>query len=174
MTRWGTAGDELLREASARFRVVLSDADTLARFGRDEIAVLREDRSDYLEVARALRGSLMAPFSLGGREMSVQASIGVAQVDLVDPTPTVDELSARADLALSIVKGRGKGDVLLHGLGMQLEEVDDAALGCALAQALVDKEITLAFQPIVDLSTRRLDTLEGAVALDPRRTSHIP
>ncbi len=156
-----SAGDELLREASARFREVLSDADTLARFGGDEFAVLLEDRSDYLDVARALLGSLMAPFSLGGREMSVQASIGVAQVDLVDPTPTVDELLARADLAMYIVKGRGKGDVLLHSPGMQLEEVDDVALGRALAQALVDKEITLAFQPIVDLSTGRLDTLEA-------------
>ena len=44
---------------------------------------------------------------------------------------------------------------------MQLEEVDDVALGRALAQALVDKEITFAFQPIIDRSTGRLDTLEA-------------
>ena len=103
--------------------------------------------------------------------MSVQASIGVAQVDLVDPTPTVVELLARADLAVYIVKGRGKGDVLLHSPGMQLEEVDDVALGRALAQVLVDKEITLAFQPIVDLSTGRLDTLE---ALSAGRSQDVP
>ena len=162
-----SAGDDLLRQASARFREVLSDADTLARFGGDEFAVLLEDRADSVKVARAMLGSLRKPFNLEGREMSVLASIGVAKVDLVDPTPTVDELLVRADLAMYVVKRRGKADVLLHTAGLQLEEVDDVALGRALAQALVDKQITVAFQPIVDLSTGRLDTLEALARWAP-------
>ena len=102
------------------FREVLSDADTLARFGGDGFAVLLEDRSDYLDVAWALLESLRASFSLGARKMSVLASIGVAQVDLVDRTPTVDELLARADLAMYLVKGR-KGDVLCTVPGCSLK-----------------------------------------------------
>ncbi len=45
------------------------------------------------------------------------ASIGLARVDLFDPTPTVDELLVRADLAMYAVKQRGGGDVLLHTPG---------------------------------------------------------
>ncbi|HEY5182186.1 MAG TPA: GGDEF and EAL domain-containing protein [Dermatophilaceae bacterium] len=161
------AGDDVLKEASTRFREVLSDADTLARFGGDEYAVLLEDQPDPLEVARALFGSLNAPFNLGGREVSVQASIGVAQVDLLDPTPTVDELLVRADLAMYVVKRRGKADVLLHTAGLQLDEVDDVTLGRALAQALADNELTVSYQPIINLSTGRLDKLEALARWAP-------
>ena len=162
-----SAGDDLLKEASARFRAVLSDADTLARFGGDEFAVLLEDNSDPVVVGRALLVSLAAPFVLEGREASVLASVGAAQVDLVDQTPTVDELLMRADTAMYVVKGRGKADVLLHTQGLQLDELDDVLLGRALAKALADKQITLAFQPIVDLSTGRLDALEALARWAP-------
>jgi len=162
-----SAGDDLLKQASTRLRQELSDADTLARFGGDEFAVLLEESADPMEVARALLESLRTPFTVAGRDVMVLASIGVAQVDMVDPTPTVDEVLVRADLAMYVVKRRGKADVLRHTPGLQLEEVDDVALGRDLAQALVDKQVTLAFQPIVDLSTRRLDTLEALARWAP-------
>ena len=161
------AGDNLLRGVSERFREQLSDADTLARLGGDEFAVLLENQPDPTEVARALLGSLRTSFTLEGREASVLASIGVAQVDLVDPTPTVDELLARADQAMYVVKRGGGAGVLLHTAGLQLEEVDDVVLGLALAQAMADKQITVSFQPIVDLKTGRLDTLEALARWAP-------
>lgn len=150
-----SAGDELLREVSARFREVLSGADTIARFGGDEFAVLMEGQPDPAAVGRALLGSLGMPFALAGGDVTVQASVGVAQVGFAEPTPTVDELLMRADLAMYVVKRRGKAGVLLHTPGLQHEEVDDAVIGRALAQALVDGQVSVAFQPIVDLSTCR-------------------
>jgi diguanylate cyclase (GGDEF)-like protein len=162
-----SAGDDLLREASARFRTVLSSADTLARFGGDEFAVLLEDRADPEEAAWALLGCLRVPFTVGRGEVSVLASIGVAQVDAADMTPTVDGLLARADLAMYVVKRRGKAGVLLHSEGLQIEEVDDVVLGRSLAQALVDRQVTVAYQPIVDLATGRLDTLEALARWAP-------
>jgi len=162
-----SAGDDLLKEVSTRFGEVLSNADTLARFGGDEFAVLLEDRTDAVQVAQALLESLRTPFSFGHRQMSVLASIGVAQVTLVDQTPTVDELLVRADLAMYVVKSRGKADVLVHTAGLQLEQVDDLELGRALAQALEHGELTLAFQPIVDLSSGQLDTLEALARWAP-------
>ena len=131
------AGDELLIEVARRFRQHLSEAETLARFGGDEFAVLMENQSDPVEVAMELLGSLEAPFVVGGREVSVpvSASIGLALVGLFDPTPTVDELLMRADLAMYVVKQRGGADVLLHTAGLKLAEVDDVALGRALASA---------------------------------------
>lgn len=161
------AGDELLRVVSKRFHEVLSKADTLSRFGGDEFAVLLENQSDSPQVARALLESLRAPITVTGREVSVLASIGVAQAGPVDPTPTVDEMLMRADLAMYVVKRGGKGNVLLHTPGLALEEVDDVMLGRALAQALVDRELTLAYQPIVDLATGQLDSLEALARWSP-------
>jgi diguanylate cyclase (GGDEF)-like protein len=162
-----SVGDDLLRQASERFRSQLSAADTLSRFGGDEFAVLLENEPDPVKVARALLGSLQEAFSLAGHEVSVLASIGVAQVDLIDSTPSVDELLMRADQAMYVVKRRGKADVLLHTAGMQLEEVDDVLVGRALAQALNDHELTLSFQPVIHLSTGRLDTLEALARWAP-------
>jgi diguanylate cyclase len=161
------AGDDLLAEVSKRFRERLSKADTLARFGGDEFAVLLENQPDPFKVARALLGSLRAPFEVGGRDASVLASIGLARVDLFDPTPTVDELLMRADLAMYVVKRRGGADVLLHTAGLQLDEVDDVALGLALAPALAHHEVTVSFQPIIDLSSGRLHTLEALARWAP-------
>ena len=162
-----SAGDDLLREVSARFRTVLSGADTVARFGGDEFAVLMEGQADPAEVGRTLLGSLGSPFVLVGGDVMVQASVGVAQLGVADPTPTVDELLMRADLAMYVVKRRGKAGVLLHTPGLQHEDVDDVILGHALAQALVDDQVSVAFQPIVDLSTGRLDTLEALARWAP-------
>ncbi len=161
------AGDDILKEVSTRLLAVLSEADTLSRFGGDEFAVLLENQSDPMGVGRALLESLRAPFSLSGREVSVLASIGVARVDLLDPTPTVDELLLRADLAMYVVKRRGKADVLLHTAGMQLDEVDDIMLSRALSVALLGNEVSVSFQPIVDLSTGRLDTMEALARWAP-------
>ena len=163
------AGDDLLNEISKRLHEVLSEADTLARFGGDEFALLLEDQPDPSEVARRLLGSLRAPINLGDRQASVLASIGVAQIGLLDPTPTVDELLMRADLAMYVVKRRGGADVLLHtdGLELEEEEVDDVVLGRALAQALADKQLTVSFQPIIDLPTGRLDALEALARWAP-------
>jgi diguanylate cyclase len=162
-----SAGDALLREVARRFRGRLSEAETLARFGGDEFAVLMEDQPDAIEVARQLLASLGEPFTVGGREVSVSASIGLARVDLFDPTPTVDELLVRADLAMYAVKQRGGADVLLHTPGLRLAEVDDVALGLALGPALARHEVTVSFQPIVDLATGRLHTLEALARWAP-------
>jgi diguanylate cyclase (GGDEF)-like protein len=162
-----SAGDDLLTEVARRFRQRLSKADTLARFGGDEFAVLLENQPDPFKVARALLGSLRAPFEVAGREVSVLASIGLARVDLFDPPPTIDALLMRADLAMYVVKRHGGADVLLHTDGLKLEEVDDVALGSALAQALAHKQVTVSFQPIVDLSTGRLESLEAVAQWAP-------
>jgi diguanylate cyclase len=156
-----SAGDTLLKEVALRFRRRLSEAETLARFGGDEFALLMEDQPDAVGVARELLASLADPFVVGGREVWVSASIGLARVDLFDPTPTVDEMLVRADLAMYAVKQRGGGDVLLHTPGLKLAEVDDVALGLALVPALARHEVTVSYQPIVDLSTGRLHTLEA-------------
>ena len=161
------AGDDLLREVSTRLRERLSDADTVARFGGDEFAVLLENQPEPVEVARTLLGSLRAPFKVDDRVVSVLASIGLARIDPLDPTPTIDALLMRADLAMYVVKRRGGAGVLLHTVGLQLEEVDEVAMGHALAHALAHNQLTLAFQPIVDLSSGRLEALEALARWAP-------
>ena len=166
-TRGHAAGDELLRQIAERFHGAVSDADTLARLGGDEFAVLLEDGPAPLEVGRALLSSLSRPFLVGGHQVSVLASVGVAKVDPLDETPTVDELLRRADVAMYVVKRRGKADVQLYSAGLKLDDLDELELGAALTKALRGDEITVLFQPIVELASGRLHTLEALARWAP-------
>ena len=86
------AGDELLIEVAARLRSCLrhlddseflSDEDTVARLGGDEFAILLDDNhdiSDAMRVAERITQRLLPPVHSGDRELSVSASIGVAEV----------------------------------------------------------------------------------------------
>jgi len=162
-----SAGDELLSQVAGRFRSRLTDAETLARFGGDEFAVLVEDHPDPSAVARALLDSLTEPFTIAGLSVLITPSIGVARVSMLDPTPDVDELLGRADVAMYVVKQRGGAGVLLHSDGLTHAEVDDIALGRALPEALRRGEVTVAYQPIVDLRTGRVNTVEALARWAP-------
>src|SRR4051794_36617549 len=161
------AGDELLVQVAQRFASVLSSADTLARFGGDEFAVLLEDSPDPLAVAEALLAVLAEPFALAGGPATVSVSIGVARVRRYDTTPSVDELLTRADLAMYAVKRRGKCGVLLHSAALVLEDGDDIGLTAQLSSALRCGEVGVVFQPIVELATGRTHTLEALARWSP-------
>ena len=160
-SRGHAAGDELLQQVANRFHGVLSQADTLARLGGDEFAVLLEEGPPAVDVARGMLACLTRPFVVGGQEVSVLASIGVATVEQMDETPSVDELLRRADVAMYVVKRRGKADVQLFTPDLHLDEIDDSALGASLARALRNHEIAVVYQPIVDLATGQVDTVEA-------------
>ncbi len=162
-----SAGDDLLQEVASRFRGCLTEADTLARFGGDEFAVLMENRRDPIEVARELLRSLREPFVVAGREASVSASLGLSVVGVVDPTPTVDELLAHADRAMYVVKQRGGADVLMYTPAVKAAEVDDVALRLAFVRALARHEVAVSYQPIIELPGGRLHTLEALVRWAP-------
>jgi diguanylate cyclase len=166
-TRGHAAGDELLKQVAQRFTGVLTGADTLARLGGDEFAVLLEDGPPALLVARSLLACLERPFALVGHEVSVLASVGVATVEPDQPTPSVDELLRRADVAMYVVKRCGKADVLLYSHDLQLDQHDDLSLGSAMAQALRDRELTVVYQPIVDVTSGRLLSVEALARWSP-------
>jgi diguanylate cyclase (GGDEF)-like protein len=161
------AGDELLVQVSQRFAAVLSGADTLARFGGDEFAVLLEDSPDPMRTAAALLDALTTPFTLFGTHASVSVSIGVARIRRHETTPTVDELLTRADLAMYAVKHNGKSGVLLHTPGLVIANTDDLGLSQQLARALAAGDVSVAYQPIVELATGRVHTLEALARWAP-------
>ena len=103
------AGDVLLQQFAQRLRATLRESDTVARLGGDEFAVVLPhltERSDALGVAGKLIAALSAPFDIGGRELRVTGSIGVA----VYPHEAAEgtALQRAADAALYMVKQRGR------------------------------------------------------------------
>nr|WP_051700270.1 EAL domain-containing protein [Streptomyces sp. NRRL F-4474] len=153
------AGDELLIEAARRLQDSVRAGDTAARLGGDEFAALilgdgSRDRSareyQVREIADRLRAKLSQPYRIGGSEVRVAASIGVA---FADPGITPSDLMRNADLAMYRAKAGGKDRVETYAPQMQAEVVRKAELAGRLRTALHEGEFALLHQPVVSLST---------------------
>ncbi|MEO3767434.1 EAL domain-containing protein [Streptomyces sp. B8F3] len=165
------AGDELLIQAGRRLQESIRSGDSAARLGGDEFAVLLvggaagENRSDGAgrerrtrEVADRLRVRLSEPYTAGGVEVRVAASIGVA---FAEPGSTPAELMRNADLAMYRAKQAGKARVELYAPQMQAEVVRRIEMANRLRSALDDGQFTLVHQPVVELSSGRLAALSA-------------
>src|SRR5262249_4814046 len=94
------AGDDVLGELARRLNACLRAGDTPARLGGDEFAVLLEDTKDpqvAREVAERIAAALRAPFTLGGTEFVLTASIGIALSVAGEPE---GEIFRNADVAM--------------------------------------------------------------------------
>jgi diguanylate cyclase (GGDEF)-like protein len=109
------AGDTVLKETAARLRDCLRDSDTVARFGGDEFAVIVErlgDGDDVHVTAGRMVAALRQPIRIGGRPVTVTASIGVA---LNRPGDDTEAILRAADLAMYEAKTSGKSRHVLAG-----------------------------------------------------------
>jgi diguanylate cyclase (GGDEF)-like protein len=159
------AGDELLIQAARRLQESVRVGDTAARLGGDEFAALilgdgTRDQSarEYQvhEIADRLRLTLSQPYRIGGGEVRVAASIGVA---FAEPGLGAGELLRNADLAMYRAKGAGKGRVELYAPQMQQDVVRKAELATRLRAALHDGEFALLHQPVVSLTDGRITSV---------------
>ena len=155
------AGDELLVAVSDRLRATLRQGDTVARLGGDEFAILLEDGGRPIPVGTRIVTSLSKPFVIDGRPLTVRASVGVVGVAADEPTPTLDRLLASADIAMYAAKRSGKGRVAAFEEAMTLPNASDLDLLAPLAAAIESREITVAYQPIVHVTTGRLYGFEA-------------
>ncbi|MFF1838747.1 putative bifunctional diguanylate cyclase/phosphodiesterase [Streptomyces sp. NPDC058231] len=153
------AGDELLIQAARRLQESVRAGDTAARLGGDEFAALilgdgtrDQTAREYQvhEIADRLRLTLSQPYRVGGGEVRVAASIGVAFAESAI-TPT--DLMRNADLAMYRAKAAGKDRVELYAPQMQAEVVRRSELATRLRTALRDGEFALLHQPVVHLAT---------------------
>ncbi len=110
------AGDDLLRGVATRLRDRVRPEDTVARLGGDEFAVLLADSADAGAVAERLVTAVRRPVRLGGREVRVGVSVGVAlscelPADVDDSGPgAIEQLLRVADAAMYRAKAAGRQD----------------------------------------------------------------
>jgi diguanylate cyclase (GGDEF)-like protein len=158
-----TAGDALLVAVAERLRDCLRAADTAARLGGDEFALLVEDlrsEDDVTQLADRLLASLTEPFTIAGREMVVGASVGIA---FDDTGVTTGQLLRNADIAMYTAKRGGKRRYEIFATEMHTAAVDRLEIQADLRRALDRRELTLQYQPIFALGSRRISGVEALV-----------
>ncbi|HEX2754481.1 MAG TPA: EAL domain-containing protein [Candidatus Limnocylindrales bacterium] len=156
------AGDAFLREVAERIRSVIRNPDDVARLGGDEFAVVVSrcvDEEAAVAVARRIYDAFAADVRLDGHHFRIQASIGIVWCGGSDLT--ADEVLSRADIAMYRAKERGDGSYALFEQAMHDSALDRAQLRSDLEGAVGRGEITPWFQPIFDVTTRRLVAVEA-------------
>jgi diguanylate cyclase (GGDEF)-like protein/PAS domain S-box-containing protein len=153
------AGDDLLRVVGLRLRDAVSAGHTVARLGGDEFAVLVEDAdvTGAAGLAERLGEVLASPFELGGREVFVTASVGIAIGG------EAEELLRSADVAMYRAKARGKAQYAVYAPRMDEDVVGRLELVADLRRARVEEEFVLHYQPTVELATGAVVGVEALV-----------
>jgi diguanylate cyclase (GGDEF)-like protein/PAS domain S-box-containing protein len=157
---WGHAvGDKLLVQVAERLAANAHSDDTVARFGGDEFVIVCEDTNEEQarRVAEDLQTALGAPFDVDGRRVYVSASIGMA----ITPPDSAEELMRFADAAMYDAKARGRGRVQVFDVALADEAADRLVMSGDLREALMRKQLTLDYQPVIDLHTGRLTAVEA-------------
>jgi diguanylate cyclase (GGDEF)-like protein/PAS domain S-box-containing protein len=151
-------GDRLLMAAAERFLACARSADTVARLGGDEFAILIEGADGQEGLSDRLAAAMSHPFSLSGNQLRVTASIGVASASTGDKA---DDLLRNADMAMYAAKRRGKGRAETYETRMYADIRERLDLEAALRAAIEGHELTLFYQPIVNLKSGGIHGVEA-------------
>jgi diguanylate cyclase (GGDEF)-like protein/PAS domain S-box-containing protein len=159
------AGDRVLLEVAQRVSASVRAADTAARFGGDEFAILLEDIHDpqvAVETAERILESLARPLELDNNHLIIRASLGISVIEPGNATDA-DELIRNADAAMYIAKADGKGGYRLFEPAMHDRVVARLALRADLQRALEREEFELHYQPLVRLRDEAVTGVEALV-----------
>ncbi|ODT72672.1 MAG: hypothetical protein ABS75_02355 [Pelagibacterium sp. SCN 63-23] len=160
-------GDEVIKQAAVRLWGATRETDLLARLGGDEFALLLRpiDSIDAAaRVADRLVSAMRAPMNIGGQQIEIGASIGIA-VGPGDGTST-DQLVKNADLALYKAKSEGRSTYHFFETGMDAELQQRRSIEAGLRLALQRDELRLMFQPLFGIDENRVTCVEALLRWD--------
>ena len=158
------AGNELLKSMSGRLRHLMREADTVARMGGDEFTFLLpglSDADDVVALAEKILSAFERPFLLEGERYFLTASLGIALYPTDGLAPST--LLRSADSAMYRVKKRGRNGYELHHGDVISTNRARLSLETELYRALERGDLSVQYQPVLDLRERRVVGVEALV-----------
>jgi diguanylate cyclase (GGDEF)-like protein/PAS domain S-box-containing protein len=168
-------GDELLISIARRFEEVTRTSDTLCRFGGDEFLYLAEglnSRTEAEHIAQRFLDTLTEPFLIGGVRIEQRASTGVVIWD--GTNANFVELVQNADAAMYEAKRQGHGHLVVFTSDMRHEAASQFALVQDLRQALSSDQLSMHYQPIIDLTSSEVVGFEALMRWSHPERGWVP
>jgi len=147
-------GDVLLIEVGKRITHCVREADTVARIGGDEFTIILSDLSDLHNVesiCHKILISLNKPYYISEIPIYISASLGIT-ISPNDGNTTLDLLK-NADQAMYLAKSLGRNRFCYFTASMQNKALNHLALMNDLRRAIRLDQLTVFYQPIVELRT---------------------
>ncbi|MEM9056998.1 MAG: EAL domain-containing protein [Pseudomonadota bacterium] len=171
-----TAGDQLIQAVADRLRKSLRSSDrvglsaepgvqrdpTIGRIGGDEFTILlTQDGAGWAPeaVAERIIREISRPIVIEDQELFVTPSIGIALASR--EADDVDTLLKHADTAMYQAKAAGRNTYRFYRKSMQAATSDRLSLERDLRKALDNGELSVVYQPQVELDSNRITGLEA-------------
>ncbi len=171
-----SAGDRMLKAAGARLRTHVRESDIVARLGGDEFAVVLENVQDPntpVQISRALIAAFDKPLYLDtGQELATSLSIGIALFP--DHGRTPGDLLKFADTAMYQAKSDGRNTWALYTATLEARARRHATMLAALRQALANDELSVVYQPKLDISNWQITGVEALLRWNSRQLGTVP
>jgi diguanylate cyclase (GGDEF)-like protein/PAS domain S-box-containing protein len=154
-------GDELLVEMARRLSESVRDQDTVARLADKEFALMLPDTpaSGAAHLATALLWKLAQPYQLGGHELTLTASIGIASYP--DNGSDFDSLFKAVEIAMHRAQLNGRDTFQFYSDELYQQVLARDHMTKALRHAAALDQLQLVYQPLVDLQTGQISGLEA-------------
>ncbi|HEY7384909.1 MAG TPA: EAL domain-containing protein [Beijerinckiaceae bacterium] len=159
-----SVGDQLLKCIADRLQSTIRDTDKVARLGGDEFAILQL-AADLPSGAAVLAGRLIeavkAPCVIGGHQLLVGTSIGIAVLRSDSLHFDPDQMLKSADLAMYRAKAEGRGTFRFFEPDMDARVRARRLLELELRTALARDEFQIHYQPLLNLQSDRITAFEA-------------
>ena len=169
------AGDQLLIEVATRFKQCVRKVDTVGRLGGDEFVIILpglEQTEDAKQVAESIIRLFTSPIQLSGMEVVVTVSIGIS----LSPEDSDDykQLLTNADTAMYQSKEAGRNNYHLFNEQMNHNVRRRMTMEYHLRHALERGEMTVYYQPLVDIVTRSIIGAEALLRWNNPELGSVP
>jgi len=155
-------GDELLKQVAQLLRESIRNDDTVARISGDEFVLLIEDvvqADSIIQVLDKILHALDRPFEVLGHTLRVTGSLGVSLYP--DDGDNSGLLLRNADAAMYLAKSEGRNTYNFYTEELTRQAYDRMQIESWLRDAISNDELSLHYQPQINLDTGKLEGLEA-------------
>jgi diguanylate cyclase (GGDEF)-like protein len=168
-------GDQVLTRVATRLKRCIGEQDMVSRPGGDEFIVIAgglKGGATLAGLAREIIEAFARPLQIGAREFGITCSIGIA----LCPTDSADAhtLLRYADTAMYEAKGAGKNTFRFFTADMNARVLRRVAIEEALRGALQRDELSLLYQPQVDVGSGRVVGAEALIRWKHAELGWVP